>query len=151
MDHKKDENYVDQVAALLVKRRVAPESNTGHDVAGQIDTAHNLKGIVKGKIVRFPSQPCRNLEVQEAREKVNCKSSETALKLVWGHDKKWFSTANEGKKYPTWICPSGVHLTVSIHTLNEPLRFPILVTCGAIYKWPNFPTSLVLYSLKHHN
>ncbi len=82
MDIKDDENHVDQVAALIVEKKLAPENSAVCDVAQQIEIAHPLKGVPKGMIVRFYARPYRNLIVHQAKAKLNRISGEGGLKLV---------------------------------------------------------------------
>ncbi len=82
MDIKDDENHVDQVAALIVEKKLAPENSTVGDVAQQIEIAHPLKGVPKGMIVRFYARPYRNLVVHQAKAKLNRVSGDGGLKLV---------------------------------------------------------------------
>lgn len=76
-----DVNYVEQVASLIVKHKLAPEGNSAEDVVKQIETAHPLK--TKGQMIaRFHSRPYRNHVVQQAKQRLNKTTPKDGLKIV---------------------------------------------------------------------
>ena len=82
MEIKSDTSYVDQVASIIVEKKLVPEGTTTQQVAQRIEIAHPLKGTPNSMMARFYARPYRNHIVQQAKTKLNKETGEKGVRLV---------------------------------------------------------------------